>query len=67
MDKETKHKSFLKLWGSTPLSKVEEVRQQIIDKCFITRNIFYDWLSGRTEIPELYLQTIKQIYHDLQN
>lgn len=66
-NKEAKHREFLELWYSTPIGDAEKIRQHIICQCFISKNIFYDWLSGRTEIPELSLQMIKNIYHELQN
>lgn len=60
--KELKHKKFLQLWGSTPLLQTADKRQKIMETCNVSRNVFYDWLSGRTEIPNASLLKIRQIY-----
>lgn len=64
MKREDKQNEFLTLWGKTPKGKIKEMRERIMVKCGVSRNVFYDWLSGRTEIPELCFETIKRLYYE---
>ena len=34
---------------------------EIIEQCFINNSIFFNWNSGRTEIPQLAIPVIKDI------
>lgn len=38
-----------------------EMRDEIIERCKITQDVFYDWLMGRTRIREVYDEIIYQV------
>lgn len=63
--KERKHREFLKIWAHT--ADANSLRVAIMRRCFVSRNVYYDWLSGRTEIPQPCLNIIKTIYDEQMN
>ncbi len=63
--KEKKHQEFLKIWAHT--ADANSLRHTIMRRCFVSRNVYYDWLSGRTEIPQAYLNIIKTIDNEQIN
>lgn len=61
MEKEKKKELFVEWWNNVPQGKAAEKKEQIIEKCFITSQIFHYWTSGKTEIPDLSLKVIERI------
>lgn len=61
MTKEEKQQAFSKWWYELPQKEIRSKKQEIIERCFISRFIFIYWLSGRTEIPTICLSVIEEI------
>lgn len=47
--------------NSIPTGEYKDVKDRIIKKCHITDDIWSNWLSGRTSIPELAKPIISEI------
>jgi len=43
-------------------SAYDGIKKEIISRCLINEQIFRNWNSGRTEIPERYYATINEIF-----
>ena len=61
MTKEEKQLAFANWWYELPQKEIRSKKQEIIERCFISRFIFIYWLSGRTEIPTICLSVIEEI------
>lgn len=61
MNKEEKQKAFAEWWYSVPQGEAKELKQKIIDKCYISRIVFIFWLNGKTEIPNLAIPVIERL------
>lgn len=46
---------------SIPVGDYKDVKDQIIEKCHITDDVWSNWLSGRTSIPELAKPIINEV------
>ena len=44
-----------------PLCETKIMRDAIISRCKITSSVFQNWLSGRTQVPELAKEVINEI------
>ncbi len=53
MDKSTKHKALIEWWLMLPQCQLVIKRNLVTQKCRISINVFYNWLNGRTEIPDI--------------
>ncbi len=61
MTKEEKQQAFANWWYELPQKEIRSKKQEIIERCFISRFTFIYWLSGRTEIPTICLSVIEEI------
>ena len=61
MTKEEKQLAFSNWWYELPQKEIRSKKQEIIERCFISRFTFIYWLSGRTEIPTICLSVIEEI------
>lgn len=61
MTKMDKKQAFENWWFNLPQKEVPTMKQQIMERCFISRFTFVFWLSGRTEIPTICLNIIEDI------
>lgn len=61
MTKEEKQLAFSNWWYELPQKEIKSKKQEIIERCYISRFIFIYWLSGRTEIPTICLNVIEEI------
>jgi hypothetical protein len=43
------------------------VRADILEKCSITKDVFYNWIGSRTEIPALAKPILNEIFQERQN
>ena len=55
---------FRNFMFSVPYGQYEDVKSQIIAKCYINNSIFHNWNTGRTEVPPLAIPIIEQIAKD---
>ncbi len=44
-----------------PQKDVLAKQKEIIDRCFITRAVFYNWIKGATKVPEVCRPIINEI------
>ncbi|MDH6355439.1 hypothetical protein M2132_001782 [Dysgonomonas sp. PH5-45] len=59
---EIMNKTYLKQFmNSIPMGIYKDTKDQIIEECHITEDIWVNWLSGRTRIPELAKPVINKI------
>lgn len=61
LTKKEKEISFSNWWYEVPLRDVRKIKKQIMERCYISRNVFHHWVEGNTEIPELALPIIEEI------
>lgn len=55
-------KQNLKEWYlSLPQREALPKQQEIINRCYITRAVFYNWINGVTEVPKVCRPIINRI------
>ena len=52
---------FQQWYDNLPVSKVEEIRVEIMKKCFVSKHVVTNWRKGRTEVPQLAKSVINNI------
>ena len=61
MNKQQKQALFKEWWAELPQGNVSKMKQKIMSGCYISYQVFYFWLNGRTEIPDIAMSVINQI------
>lgn len=47
-----KSNTFRNWYYSRPLRELPSIRAKIIEHCGVKRSVFYNWLTGRSEVPK---------------
>jgi hypothetical protein len=56
-----KNNDFSEWLGNIPHNNYQNILEQIMDKCYIKRNIISNWKNGITPIPPLAKKEIEKI------